>query len=99
MSTSMKKNEFLQYKGRPLMRQDNIIYYGSMSDRYIIMMQVLESKQVKDFPVATRVAVQLQQTSPNVRPKDRIVKKTEKDGLWNAMDIASIWLTRALSAK
>lgn len=99
MSVSVKKSEFLQYKGRPLMRQDNIIYYGSMSDRYIIMMQILETKQVKDLPVATRVAVQLQQTSPNVRPKDRIVKKTEKDGMWNAMDIASIWLTRALSAK
>ncbi|MCB6364586.1 hypothetical protein LI291_00060 [Intestinibacillus massiliensis] len=99
MSTTVKKEEFLQYKGRPLMRKDNIIYYGSMSDRYIIMMQVLETKTVKDLAVATRVAVQLQQTSPNVRPKDRIVKKTEKDGLWNAMDIASIWLTRALSAK
>lgn len=99
MSVSEQKDEILQYKDRPLMRKDNILYYGSMSDRYIIMMQVLESKTVKDLPVATRVAVQLQQTSPNVRPKDRIVKKTEKDGLWNAMDIASIWLTRALSAK
>ena len=89
----------LSYKGRPLMRKDNILYYGSMSDRYIIMMQILETKQVKDLSVATRVAVQLQQTSPNVRPKDRIVKKTEKNGLWTAMDIASIWLTRALSAK
>lgn len=99
MPTSAKKSEMLQYKGRPLMRKDNIIYYGSMSDRYIIMMQILDTKQVKDLSVATRVAVQLQQTSPNVRPKDRIVKKTEKEGLWNAMDIASIWLTRALAAK
>ena len=99
MTAAAKKDEILQYKGRPLMRKDNIIYYGSMSDRYIIMMQILETKTVKELPVATRVAVQLQQTSPNVRPKDRIVKKTEKDGLWNAMDIASIWLTRALSSK
>lgn len=89
----------LQYKDRPLMRKDNILYYGSMSDRYIIMMQILETAQNKDLTVATRVAVQLQQTSPNVRPKDRIVKKTEKSGLWEAMDIASVWLTRALSAK
>lgn len=99
MAVSEKKDEILQYKGRPLMRKDNIIYYGSMSDRYIIMMQVLDTKTVKDLSVATRVAVQLQQTSPNVRPKERIVKKTEKDGLWSAMDIASIWLARALSNK
>lgn len=99
MSNTTTKSTMLSYKGRPLMRKDNILYYGSMSDRYIIMMQILETKQVKDLSVATRVAVQLQQTSPNVRPKDRIVKKTEKNGLWTAMDIASIWLTRALSAK
>ena len=89
----------LQYKGHPLMRKENIIYYGSMSDKYIIMMQILETKTMKDLSVATRVAVQLQQTSPNVSQREKIVKKTEKDGLWNAMDIASIWLNRALNGK
>ena len=89
----------LQYKGHPLMRKENIIYYGSMSDKYIIMMQILETKTMKDLSVATRVAVQLQQTSPNVSQREKIVKKTEKDGLWNAMDIASIWLGRALNGK
>ena len=89
----------LQYKWHPLMRKENIIYYGSMSDKYIIMMQILDSKQVKDLQVATRVAVQLQQTSPNVSRREKIVKKTEKDGLWAAMDIASIWLGRALNGK
>ena len=89
----------LQYKGHPLMRKENIIYYGSMSDKYIIMMQILDAKQVKDLRVATRVAVQLQQTSPNVSRREKIVKKTEKDSLWAAMDIASIWLGRALNGK
>lgn len=89
----------LQYKGHPLMRKENIIYYGSMSDKYIIMMQILDSKEVKGLRVATRVAVQLQQTSPNVPRREKIVKKTEKDGLWAAMDIASIWLGRALNSK
>ena len=62
----------LQYKGHPLMRKENIIYYGSMSDKYIIMMQILDSKQVKDLQVATRVAVQLQQTSPHVSRREKI---------------------------
>ncbi|MDO5142972.1 MAG: hypothetical protein Q4D31_08145 [Eubacteriales bacterium] len=81
------------------MRKENIIYYGSMSDSHIIMMQILDSGAVKDLPVAKRVSVQLQQTNPTVRTKDRIVKKTEKNSLWAAMDIASIWLNRALSSK
>ena len=92
-------NDIMTNKRQPLMRHNNIIYYGSMSDRYIIMMQILETKVVKDIEVATKVSVQLQQTSPSVRPKDRIVKKTEKNGLYTALDIAVVWLNRALSAK
>ena len=101
MSTvSSKKKDaggILEYKGHPLMRHENIIYYGSMSDRYIIMLQILETKKVKDLDVATRVLVQLQQTSPSVPPKDRVVKKAEKKGLYDALDIGYIWLNRALS--
>nr|WP_297172386.1 hypothetical protein [uncultured Agathobaculum sp.] len=81
------------------MRKENIIYYGSMSDSHIIMMQILDSDEVKGMPVAKRVSVQLQQTDPNIRIRDRIVKKTEKGSLWAAMDIASIWLGRALHGK
>lgn len=99
MPTASKKNDLLEYKGHPLMRKDNIIYYGSMSDSHIIMMQILDSADMKDLPVAKRVSVQLQQTGTNVRSKDRIVKKTEKNSLWSAMDIASIWLDRALGSR
>ncbi len=98
-TSSNKSDEILEYKGHPLMRQNNIIYYGSMSDRYIIMLQILDTEKVKDLDVATRVSVQLQQTSPSVRPQDRIVKKAEKKGLYDALDIGYIWLNRALSAK
>ena len=97
MPTTSKKNDLLEYKGHP--RKDNIIYYGSMSDSHIIMMQILDSADMKDLPVAKRVSVQLQQTGTNVRSKDRIVKKTEKNSLWSAMDIASIWLDRALGSR
>ena len=99
MPTTTKKNDLLNYKGHPLMRKENIIYYGSMSDSHIIMMQILDSADMKDLPVAKRVSVQLQQTGTNVRSKDRIVKKTEKNSLWSAMDIASIWLDRALGSR
>lgn len=89
----------LEYKGHPLRRKDNIIYYGSMADKYIIMMQILESKTVGELPVATKVAVQLQLTDPDLRAKDRVVKKTEKDGLYSAMDVGAVWLARALTQK
>ena len=89
----------LQYKGRPLMRKDNMIYYGSMADSHIVMLQILETKKVQDTDIATRVSVELQLTDPNARAKDRIVKKSEKDGLYTALDFGCVWLERALAGK
>lgn len=89
----------LTYKGHPLRRKDNLIYYGSMADKYIIMLQVLDSKQVDDLNVATKVAVQLQLTDPDLKSRDRVVKKSEKDSLYAAMDVAAVWLERALAGK
>ncbi len=89
----------LTYKGHPLRRKDNLVYYGSMADKYIIMLQILDTKKVKDLDVATKVSVQLQLTDPDVRSRDRVVKKTEKDGFYAAMDVAAVWLDRALSQR
>ncbi|MDD6503345.1 MAG: hypothetical protein PUF46_07495 [Oscillospiraceae bacterium] len=89
----------LEYKGHPLRRKDNLIYFGDMSDKYIVQLQIMDTKKVKDLDVATRVSVQLQLTDPDIRTKDRVVKKSEKDSLYAAMDLASIWLDRALNSK
>ena len=94
-----EEKKVLTYKGRPLMRKDNMIYYGSMADSHIIMLQILETKKVNDMDVATRVSVQLQLTDPAVKSRDRIVKKSEKDGLYTALDVGSVWLQRALAGK
>ncbi len=91
------KKEMLEYKGFPLRRKDNLIYFGDMNDKYIIMIQILSTKTVKDMEVASKVSVQLQLTDPDVKSKDRIVKKAEKDSLYVAMDLATVWLTRALA--
>ena len=99
MPANTKKDNVLRYKGHRLMRKDHVIYYGSMTDSHIIMMQILETRSENGLELASRVSVQLQQTAPGLRARDRIVKSTEKSNLWNAMDIASIWLDRALSAK
>lgn len=94
-----KAEDGLMFKGRPLMRKDNLVYYGSMAEKYIIMMQILDTKKVQDLDVATRVSLQLQLTDPDLKSKDRVVKKSEKDGLYSALDVASIWLERALATK
>ena len=94
-----EENAVLMYKGRPLMRKDNLIYYGSMADKYIVMLQVLETKKENDLELATKVSVQLQLTDPNLRARDRVVKKSEKDGFYTALDVGCVWLERALASK
>lgn len=94
-----KKNDFLTYKGKPLVRSGNTIYYGDMNDDYVIMMRILSSKEFGDTDLASKVSVQLVNTDPNVSIKEKIVKTSEKKGLYAAMDIADIWLTRALNPK
>jgi len=93
------KEEGLVYKGHPLRRVDNLVYYGTMAEKYIIMMQILETKKEQDLDVATRVSVQLQLTDPDLKSRDRVIKKSEKNSLYAAMDVAAIWLDRALAGK
>lgn len=94
-----EEKKVLMYKGRPLMRVDNLIYYGSMADSHIVMLQILETKKVGDTEIASRVSVQLQLTDPAAKSRDRIVKKGEKAGLYTALDFGSVWLDRALAGK
>ena len=89
----------LSYKGHPLRRKDNLVYYGSMADKYIIMLQIMSTKKVKDLNVADKVAVQLQFTDPDLKSRDRVVKKSEKEDLFSALDLGATWLDRALAGK
>ncbi len=89
----------LIYKGHPLRRKDNLVYYGSMADKYIIMMQIMSTKKVKDLDVASKVSVQLQFTDPDLKSRDRVVKKSEKEDLFAALDLGATWLDRALAGR
>lgn len=93
------KTEGLMYKGHPLRRAGNLIYYGTMAEKYIIMMQVLDTKKEQDLELASKVSIQLQLTDPGLKSRDRVVKKSEKDSLYAAMDVAAVWLDRALAGK
>ena len=93
------KTEGLMYKGHPLRRAGNLIYYGTMAEKYIIMMQVLDTKKEQDLDLASKVSIQLQLTDPELKSRDRVVKRSEKDSLYAAMDIATVWLNRALAGK
>ena len=91
------KASFPTYKGKPLVRCGDTIYYGSMQDKYVIKLDIKSKKKVGDLDVADKVVVQLMYTDPEIRTRKQIVKTSEKEGLYLALDIADAWLTRALA--
>ena len=97
MSEKKDQPKFPTYTGKPLVRCGDVIYYGSMKDKYVVKLEIKSKKKVQDMDVADRVTVQLMYTDPNIRARKQIVKTSEKEGLYLAMDIADAWLTRALA--
>ncbi len=94
---STQKSPFPTYKGKPLVRCGDVLYYGSMAEKYVVRLEVKSKKKVKDLEVADRVTIQLMLTDRTIRNRKQIVKASEKSGLYLAMDLADVWLTRALS--
>lgn len=90
-----KKSEFFTYKGRPLVRNKDTLYYGDMSDNYVIMMQITEKTKVGDLDVASKIKIYKMATDEKLNPIEAIVKSSEKTSLYEALDIADIWLSRA----
>ena len=60
---------------------------------------MVDTKKEQDMNVATRVSVQLQLTDPDLKSRDRVVRKSEKSSLYAAMDLGDVWLKRALTSK
>ena len=92
-----EKQDFLTYKNRPLVRSGNTIYYGNMTDKFVIKMDIKSTKKQDDLDIADKVAVSLVHTDDNMSPKDRVIKSSEKSALYEALDLGAIWLERALS--
>ena len=94
--TESKDKIFFTYKDKPLVRCGNTLYYGSMSDNYVVKINVKGKSKSLDLDVATNTSVQLISTDQTLRASQRIIKTSEKSNLYLAIDIADVWLHRAL---
>jgi hypothetical protein len=89
--------KFYTYRGYPVVRNGSTIYYGYMSDPYVIMMQVLSTKKYGNTEVADKVRVIQMSTDLTLDPLKACVKNTEcEGGLYEALDVARVWLEKAL---
>lgn len=95
----MDNSKLLKYKGKPIVRKKNEIYYGNLTDKYIVVLKILSTKKVGEADIAEKVSIELQLTDDSLTAAKKVVKKGEKVGLYTAMDFASVWLDRALKGK
>lgn len=93
--TTQEKMKFFTYKGLELVRCGDVLYYGSMTDDYVAMIQVLSKQKAGKLDIADKVKVYLMSTDEKLNPIEAIKKTSEKNGLYDALDLAGAWLERA----
>lgn len=83
----VSSDEFLEYKGKPLVRQGDDIYYGDMSEASYVYMMIMSDKTVKDTTVPDTIMVQLLDSKTQKPLKQKVTK-----GLTEAFEYAEAWL-------
>jgi len=91
MAEEMKN---LSYKGKPMVRRGDTIYYGDLNEKYIIVFTVKSKKKVGELEVADSITIDLCTNSDS--GKQKIIKKATRESLYEAIDIAEFWLEDAL---
>ena len=89
-----KEGPFFRYKDKPLVRRGDIIYYGNMNDGCIVKIRVKSTEDVGDVKLSKNVTVQLLDTDPDTPDTERIVRVSDKIGLYQALDTANTWLDK-----
>ena len=86
------EGDYLEYKGRPLVREGTTICYGNMTDKCILILEIMSYKEEAGNKIPDKILVQV------IDSKDptKIIKQGAKDGLYNAFSIGVIWLEHAL---
>ncbi len=92
---AIMENQFMTYKGYPLVRCGNDIYYGYMCDDFVVMMQIEKQSETDGISVSEKVRLYQMSTDEKLNPIEAIVNSSERDTLYEALDVAATWLERA----
>ena len=91
------EGEYLLYKGRPLVREGNMICYGCMEDEYVLQMMIMTEKEYKGKKVPDKMLIQVVNTDQSLPQTERIVKQDMKSGFAECFELGVIWLERQLA--
>ncbi len=84
----------MSYKGHPVVRDGNKVYFGEPYNEVIVVLIILESKGEGGLP--SRILVQLQSTDPALAmSSEKIIKEAERKNLFDALEIGAVWLEKS----
>ncbi|MGN1422776.1 MAG: hypothetical protein ACI4XA_05330 [Oscillospiraceae bacterium] len=89
----MADNKLFYYRGYPLIRSGDTIFYGSGGDAFAAKLTIRDTKKVNDTEIPNKILVQLIPRSMEDVAKGR---KGEFTGLYESLDTAFVWLNEAL---
>lgn len=92
----MAENNFLTYKNKPIVKCGNEIYYGDMAEPFVVRFTVLSTVKAGENEIPGKVKVELLKSDTQLSDKERVVKASEKDSFFDALDVGFVWLERNL---
>ncbi len=92
---AVKKAKMLTYKDKPIYRQGNTIYYGDLSKKLILVMEIVDSEEKNGVKMTKEVKFHIQDNTGELG-KGVNYRSGERENLYKAFDIGSWWLQDAL---
>lgn len=93
-----KKKKALTYKGKPIYRKGNKIFYGNLEDPLILVLDIVETKNVNGLKVGTKIKFSIQDNTVDEVGTGTNYRSGEREDLYKAFDIGAWWLQDALSS-
>ncbi len=89
------EGKYLEYLEKPLVREGNTICYGDMSEKCILVLEIMSQKEVDGKKLPKDILIQV------IDSKDptKIIKQGKKEGLYDAFSMGLVWLDLALKSE
>lgn len=84
--------KYLMYKNRPLVREGDTICYGDLTEKYILVMEIMSYKEEDGHHLPKDILVQVVES----KDQNKIYRQGNKQGLFEAFGYGLIWLEQAL---
>ena len=91
-----KKKKQFTFREKPLFRSGNTLYYGDPGEKYMLQLDIIETKKVKDIETATKVKIKLIANNGDLE-SPQVFRESEREDIYTALDIGQWWLKTALA--